>query len=130
MKKYIVGLLMAITMISGGIGFTGQALAAPAPTSSARAEVCAGVNGQVTGGCSTTSGASISKILKGLINLLSVIAGIAAVIMIIISGLKYITSSGEAQAVSSAKRTLIYAVVGLVVVAVSQFIVHFVLTTV
>jgi hypothetical protein len=47
--------------------------------------------------------------------------------MIIIGGLKYITSGGESSNVSGAKNTIIYAIVGLIVVALAQFIVHFVL---
>jgi hypothetical protein len=47
--------------------------------------------------------------------------------MIILGGLKYITSGGDAQKVASAKSALIYAIVGLVIVALAQAIVRFVL---
>jgi hypothetical protein len=50
--------------------------------------------------------------------------------MIIIGGLKYITSGGDSSNVTGAKNTILYAVVGLVVVAMAQFIVRFVLTKV
>jgi hypothetical protein len=53
-----------------------------------------------------------------------------AVIMIIVGGLKYITSGGDSNNVSSAKSTIIYAIIGLVVVALAQFIVQFVLNKV
>jgi hypothetical protein len=49
-------------------------------------------------------------------------------VMIMIAGLKYITSSGDASAVKSAKDGLLYAIVGLVVVALAQTIVRFVLS--
>jgi hypothetical protein len=47
--------------------------------------------------------------------------------MVIISGFKYVTSGGDPQKVSGAKSTLIYAIVGLIVVALAQILVHFVL---
>ena len=56
------------------------------------------------------------------------IVGVVAVIMIIIGGLKYITSSGDSNNVSSAKNTILYAIIGLVVVVLAQVIVRFVVT--
>ncbi len=47
--------------------------------------------------------------------------------MIIINGLRFITSGGDSNAVSSAKKGILYAIVGLVIVALAQFIVRFVL---
>ena len=52
---------------------------------------------------------------------------IAAVIMIIWGGFRYVTSGGDSNKVSSAKNTIIYAVIGLIIVALAQFIVKFVL---
>jgi hypothetical protein len=61
------------------------------------------------------------------INIFSVIVGVIAVVMIIIGGVKYITSGGDANNVTGAKNTILYAIIGLVVVALSQVIVQFVL---
>jgi hypothetical protein len=74
-----------------------------------------------------TSGPSINKLVRTVINILTFVAGAVAVIMIIISGLKYITSTGDATAAGNARKTLIYAVVGLIVVLFAQLIVKFVL---
>ena len=63
------------------------------------------------------------------VNIFSIIVGIIAVIMIIYGGFKYITSGGDSGNVSGAKNTLIYAIVGLIIVALAQFIVRFVLNT-
>jgi cytochrome bd-type quinol oxidase subunit 2 len=73
------------------------------------------------------SGDKLTGIIKTVINILSVIVGVVAVVMIIFGGLKYITSGGDSSNVSSAKNTIIYAIVGLVIVALAQFIVRFVL---
>lgn len=72
----------------------------------------------------------IQEIVILLVNILSVIVGIVAVIMIIYGGFKYITSGGDSGNVSTAKNTIIYAIIGLVIVALAQFIVHFVLAQV
>jgi hypothetical protein len=56
--------------------------------------------------------------------------GIIAVLMIIIGGFKYITSGGESSNISGAKNTIIYAIIGLVIVALAQIIVHFVVNKV
>jgi hypothetical protein len=47
--------------------------------------------------------------------------------MIMVGGFKYVTSGGDGSKVSSAKSTIIYAIVGLVIVALSQGIVKLVL---
>lgn len=80
-------------------------------------------------GTSTTITAGIGKIAKIAVNILSIIVGVVAVIMIIYGGFRYVTSGGESGSVSSAKNTLIYAIVGLVIVALAQFIVRWVLGT-
>ncbi len=81
------------------------------------------------GACATATGqgAKLTAIIKTIINIVSVIVGVVAVIMIVVGGLKYITSGGESSNVSSAKNTIIYAIIGLVIVALAQFIVRFVL---
>jgi hypothetical protein len=70
---------------------------------------------------------SIGKLASGVVNVFSVIVGAVAVIMIIYGGFRYITSGGDSGGVGNAKNTLIYAIVGLVIVALAQLIVHFVL---
>lgn len=93
---------------------------------------CSGTNIDLTGGssgsCTATSGTSnIQDLLRNIINYFSIIVGVIAVVMIIVGGLRYITSGGESGKVGSAKTTIIYALVGLVVVALAQLVVHFVL---
>jgi hypothetical protein len=79
--------------------------------------------------CTVNGDASdkVTNIIKTIINIVSVVVGVIAVIMIVFGGLKYITSGGESSNISSAKNTIIYAIIGLVVVALAQFIVRFVL---
>jgi hypothetical protein len=62
------------------------------------------------------------------INLISFIAGAIAVLMIIIGGLRYVLSAGDANGTAGAKNTIIYAIVGLIIVIVARSIILFVLT--
>lgn len=69
----------------------------------------------------------LNNLVATIVNLFSVFVGIIAVIMIIIGGFRYITSGGDSGNVSSAKNTILYAIIGLLIVAFAQFIVKFVL---
>jgi len=93
----------------------------------AKDDICAGV--AITGtGCDTSSANnSINNTVGLAINILSLIVGVVAVVMIIIGGLKYIMSSGDSTSINSAKNTILYAIIGLVIVALAQVIVKFVL---
>ncbi|HEY1835816.1 MAG TPA: pilin [Candidatus Saccharimonadales bacterium] len=90
---------------------------------------CSGTNGDLSGGDQNCGGgtSALQKIIKTAIDIMSIIVGTVAVIMIIVGGLKYITSGGESGNITGAKNTIVYALVGLVIVALAQFIVHFVL---
>lgn len=79
--------------------------------------------------CTTTKGSEdhFQKVLARIINIFSLIVGVVAVIMIIFAGFKYITSGGNQEGVKTAKQALIYALVGLIIVALAQIIVKFVL---
>jgi hypothetical protein len=79
-----------------------------------------------TGQCNET-GTGLSGTIATVINVLSVVVGIVAVVMIIVGGLRYITSGGSSEKVTGAKNTILYAIIGLVIVALAQVIVRFVL---
>lgn len=69
----------------------------------------------------------VNGIIKTVINVFSLVVGVVAVIMIIAGGFRYITSGGDSGKIGGAKNTIIYAIIGLVVVALAQIIVQFVL---
>ncbi len=98
------------------------AAACPGPGSS-KGQVLEGV-GQTGSDCSD---AGITSTLELVVEILSLVAGIAAIIMVIVAGFKYITSNGDAGKVGSAKTTLIYALVGIAIAALAQILVHFVI---
>lgn len=100
----------------------------------ARDEACSGLGAQNDAGasdgfinCDDTGESTVNSVLAAALNILSVVAGVIAVIMMIIAGIKFLTSQGDAGAVASARNTVIYAVVGIVIVVMSQVVVRFVI---
>jgi len=103
---------------------------APVPALAAtpdKNQVCQGLGGTTKGDDCTTGGAKIQDIVNSVINILSIFIGLAAVIMIMVGGFKYVTANGDSGNVSSAKNTIIYAVIGLVIAVFAQVLVKFVL---
>ena len=94
--------------------------------------LCKGADLKLSGtaDCATTAeaGTGLDKLITDVVNIFSVIVGVVAVIMIIYGGFRYITSGGDSGNVTNAKNTILYALVGLVIVALAQFIVKFVLS--
>jgi uncharacterized membrane protein len=74
----------------------------------------------VEGGVATIS--CIPIILSNLINAALIFSGIVAVIFIIIGGFKYIRSGGDPKQVDGARKTLTFAIIGLILVLLSFFI--------
>lgn len=112
-----------------------SAAADVSPNQTINTGLCKGVtdaSGTAAQGCFTTDTSgdnTLSALAKKVINIFSIIVGIVAVIMVIYGGFRYITSGGDSGRVGNAKNTLIYAVIGLIIVALAQFLVHFVLST-
>lgn len=61
------------------------------------------------------------------INIISIVGGVAAVIIIIISGIRLAVSGGDTNQVNSARNSIIYAFVGLVVISAAELIVRYAL---
>jgi len=70
----------------------------------------------------------VENTIKRILNVISIIVGVVAVVMIIVGGFRYVVSGGDANATKSARDTVIYAVIGLIIVAIAQAIVQFVLS--
>lgn len=63
-------------------------------------------------------------IITSIINILSIIAGIAAVVVIIVSGLKFVTSGSNPQDANNAREGILYALIGLLFAVLAQAIVQ------
>ncbi len=84
------------------------------------------VKAGVTASGGTSSKTEIGPLIKTIVNVLLFILGAISVIMIIIGGIKYTTSNGDSTQVTSAKNTIMYAVIGLIVALMATAIVNFV----
>ena len=140
-KKYLVVGITSLTMLVPGLIpaliSTTYADTAGGAGSNVASGLCQGINSAAgsssQGGgtsCGTTSNngeGTLEKIASTVVNVFSLIVGVAAVFMIVYGGFRYITSGGDSGRVGNAKNTLIYAIVGLIIVALAQAIVHFVL---
>ncbi len=70
---------------------------------------------------------SVVKLIGNFIRLGLFAAGLLAVIMIIVGGFQYITSSGNPQATARAKSTITYAIIGLLIAIFAFAIVNFII---
>jgi hypothetical protein len=132
-KMMCVGSATAAMMFSGI--FMPVALANVSAASTITSNLCSGSNsaaGDVgNSACSQGSGqdasTSIGNVAKNITKIFTIIVGAISVIMIIYGGFRYITSGGASDKVGSAKNTLIYAIIGLIIVALANVIVSVVI---
>ncbi len=119
MKAFLIGLAAIATF-----AFVGPVLA----TTTSYAQIKKGVDATCTGDqCAGSAEGKVNTLVQDIINIFSWIVGVVSVIMVIFGGFRYITSGGDAGKVTSAKNTIVYALVGLVIAALAQVLVLFVL---
>lgn len=126
-KKFLIIAAMGMGMV---MAFAPAVPVAAQADEGAKQAACAGLGVTGQNECDEGASNSIRGILRAVIGLLSWVVGIAAVIMVIIGGFKFVTSNGDSNGINSAKSTVIYALVGLAVAALAQVLVRTVLVEV
>lgn len=127
MKNLFFAAVLVVTIMFGASLLLGESLAY-ANTNDA----CAAIqnSGATSSFCDSKTDTLVNnnpnRGLNGIINILLYIIGVAAVISIIIGGIRYTTANGDASQVKSAKDVIMYAVIGLVVAIMAWGIVNFV----
>lgn len=93
------------------------------------------ISGGIGGGATSAKGEGQAEtlfgesgIFKTVTNILLYIIGAVSVIMLIIGGIRYVVSGGDQSAVTGAKNTILYAIVGIVVAFLAFAAVNFVTT--
>ena len=122
MKKSIISIAIMTCAVFGA-----SVLSTASLSGSVSAQVSKGIDTATT---SEMKGKSIDGdkgLIKTVVNVLLWVVGILSVIMIIFSGFRYITSAGDASKTKSARSTLIYSVVGLIVAIMAWAIVNMVI---
>jgi len=94
------------------------------------------ISGGLAGGAGCAQGNGQGSTLFGnggifqtITNVLLYVIGAISVIMLIIGGIRYVVSGGDSGAVTSAKNTILYAVIGIVVAILAYALVNFVITS-
>jgi cytochrome bd-type quinol oxidase subunit 2 len=75
----------------------------------------------------TSADTKVNNLIRRAVQVFQIVVGLISVFMVIMGGLKYITSGGDSGKVGEAKNAILYAVIGLVIVGVAQVIVQFAL---
>ncbi len=125
MKNIIKNIALTLSAFALVAGVLATPVAVQAQISD---KVCEGFMKTGADGCDDTGDEnSLSGLIKKVIDIFSIVVGAVSVIMIIIGGFRYIISGGDSNGVSGAKNTIMYAIIGLVVVLFAQVIVRFVI---
>lgn len=111
-----------IVLFMGVVGVSAL-LAGSILTTNVSAQVDSGIKAATT---SEMEGRSVDSTIGSIVDVLMWVVGILSVVMITWSGFRYITSAGDTSKLASAKNTLIYAVVGLIIAIMAYAIVTFV----
>lgn len=124
MKRIYLGLISLFA-----VGMMATALAAPSVgAADLLGPGCKGVSDS-SGVCSEKGNGSkgVTNSVKKGINAAIYVLGIICVLMVILAGFLYTASSGDASRIQTAKNTLMYAIIGLIVAILSFAIVNFVI---
>ena len=78
----------------------------------------------------TVGGNDLVGAIIGIINWLLILAALAAMIMLIYGGVQYIVSRGDEESASTAKNTILYAIIGLIVIGLAAVTVNFIVSVV
>ncbi|MFO0881993.1 MAG: pilin [Candidatus Saccharimonadales bacterium] len=129
LKLLFSTLVVAFSLLVAPVVVTGVSLAVyTSPGDSAAAGACGDPTNATSASCQSNANQNtLPTIIGKIISIFSWVVGAVSVIMLIYGGFKYITSGGDSGGVTAAKNTILYAIVGLVIVALSQVIVNFVL---
>ena len=119
--KRLLQNIFAVSILVAGV--------ASATTFVQPALACTGGKDCITSGANnvnTGSTKTVPQAITAITNVLLFLLGAVAVIMLVIGGFKYVVSNGNAEQIKSAKNTIMYAIIGLVVAIVAYAVVSWV----
>lgn len=117
----------SIKLLSLGLAVSVVSLVSFFSANAGAINVFEGCSGNSDSEICRSTGDDASKIIKSVIELLLYAVGVTAVVMIVIGGIRYVISQGDESKIKSAKNTILYAVIGLIVALVAYAIVNFVI---
>lgn len=123
MKKLFIHLVLLSSLLMPMLIFSNAAAFNPFQAA------CSG-EGSQSSACQQDGSNPVSGqdgILVRAAQIVAIVTGVAAVIIIIIGGIQFVLAGGDSSKVASARNTIIYALIGLVVAIAAQSIITFVL---
>jgi len=132
--KSIIKKISKVMLVVPALVF-GLSFVIPATANAATAPTCDSTDLSLSGGANCSAGTgqagnlfSQGGIFQTVTNILLFLIGAISVIMLIIGGIRYVVSGGDQSAVTGAKNTILYAIVGIVVAFLAFAAVNFVIT--
>lgn len=123
MRKKIQLIIVALAV---SLGISGMVLVPTATYAACTSAADCVQDGADKAGGKSSNTADPKEIIQTIVRILLFLIGAVSVIMIIIGGFRYVISQGDSGAVTSAKNTILYAVIGLIVAIFAWAIVDFV----
>lgn len=120
-KKFLASVI-TVAVLALGVGAPAMALN-PFPT-------CGGTNNSSVCAASNDKLFGPNSIWTRILDTFTFVIGSISVLVIIIGGIRYVTSGGDQAGITSAKNTILYAVIGVVVALMAYSIVHFVVSNI
>lgn len=126
-KKVMAGFVVVASM---ALVMTGLGVLSSLPAQAA-CDPKKGMEGALQDDCSRGPGQAKELdgnqgVITTIINTMLFIVGLLAVIMIIYAGIRFVTAHGDEKQVESARQTIIYSVVGLIVAILAYALVNWV----
>lgn len=123
MKRLCFAILLAIGVVAAPVAIPAQVGAI-----NIFEQPCEGNSSSPICESAGSGGDDITTLVTNIINTLLFLSGIIAVVFIIIGGVRYTIAQGDSGQIASAKNTIMYAVIGLVVAMAAFAIVNFVIS--
>lgn len=127
MKNKILAIILAFVGLFSLIATPVYAESTPAE-STPNTDICnnkkIAIEIKQAAGCDNTA-PNIENVIQNIINIILGILGVVCFVIIVIGGVQYMTSTGEAAKTQKAKNTILYAVIGLIICALAGVITNF-----
>lgn len=133
MKKILTNIAKVAVFVPAFALLAGVALPAT-PTFADCSDVNSGLQGGLDCGAPEDDGRPTDLFANGgvfqqVVNVLLFLIGAISVIMLIYGGIRYTISQGDSGAVTNAKNTIMYAIIGIIVAILAYAIVNFVISS-
>lgn len=132
-QKIFASIILTVSLLCGGLLFAAPAAAAgpglfgtACQGNAADSAVC---KDQAAGGTTQANNPIFGKngVLTSVVNILSIVVGVAAVFALVVGGITYLTSAGDPSKVNGAKNTILYALIGIAIAVTARGIIELVL---